>query len=64
MLPSNYTEGITNNLFTGPSLNAVKQKLAEAEALEAKTDSPLPNKLHPYSFVRMGLEIEDQQYVS
>ena len=24
----------------------------------------MPHKLHPFSFVRLGLEIEDQQYVS
>ena len=49
--------------FIGASLDAAKRKLAEAEALEAAADSPLPHKLHPSSFVRMGLEIEDQQFV-
>lgn len=44
------------------SLDAAKRKLIEAEALEAATGSSLPHKLHPSSFVRMGLEIEDQQY--
>ena len=45
------------------SLDATKRKLAEAEALDAAAGRSLPNKLHPSSFVRMGLEIEDQQYV-
>ena len=52
-----------HNSFIGASLDAAKRKLAEAEALEAAADSPLPHKLHPSSFVRMGLEIEDQQCV-
>lgn len=34
----------------------------EVEALEATAGSALLHKLHPSSFVRMGLEIEDQQY--
>ena len=48
-------------LFTAVSLNATKQKLAEAEALEVAVGSLLPHKLHPSSFIHMGLEIEDQQ---
>jgi hypothetical protein len=47
----------------GASLDAVKKRLADAEALEATTGASLPHTLHPSSFVRMGLEIEDQQYV-
>ncbi|KAF9779417.1 hypothetical protein BJ322DRAFT_1013173 [Thelephora terrestris] len=43
------------------SLDAAKKKLAETEALEARTGSSLPHKLLPSSFVRMGLEIEDHQ---
>ena len=43
------------------SLDAVKRKLTEAEALETAAGSSLPHTLHPSSFVRMGLEIEDQQ---
>ena len=50
-------------LFTAASLDAAKRKLAEVEALEATAGGSLPHKLHPSSFVRMGLEIEDQQYV-
>ena len=50
-------------LFTAASLDAAKRKLAEAEALEVAVGSSLPHKLHPSSFVRMGLEIEDQQCV-
>jgi len=53
-----------NLSFIAASLDAAKRKLVEAEALEAATDSPLPHKLHPSSFVRMGLEIEDQQCVA
>lgn len=49
-------------LFVAASLDAVKRKLTEAEALEALAGSTLPHELHPSSFVRMGLEIEDQQY--
>ena len=49
-------------LSAAGSLNAVKRKLAEAEALEAAANVSLPHQLHPSSFVRMGLEIEDQQY--
>ena len=45
------------------NLDAVKRKLAEAEALEVAAGGPLPHKLHPFSFVLMGLEIEDQQSV-
>ena len=45
------------------SLDAAKRKLAEAEALEVATGGPLPHTLHPFSFVLMGLEIEDQQCV-
>ena len=46
-------------------LDAVKKQLAEAEALEAAADAKsLPHKLHPASFVRIGLEIEDQQCVA
>ena len=52
------------SFFVTRSLDAVKKKLAEAEAREAATGVSLPHKLHPSSFVRMGLEIEDQQYVS
>jgi hypothetical protein len=50
-------------LCIGVSLDAAKRKLAEAEALEAMAGGSLPHKLHPSSFVRMGLEIEDQQCV-
>ena len=49
-------------LFVGASLDAIKRKLTEAEALEAAAGNSLPHKLHPSSFVRMGLDIEDQQY--
>ena len=49
-------------MFAATSLNAAKQKLMEVEALETVTGGSLPHKLHPSSFVRMGLEIEDQQY--
>ena len=48
--------------FTAASIDAVKRKLAEAEALELATGSQIPHKLHPSSFVQMGLEIQDQQY--
>ena len=47
--------------FVAASLDAAKRKLMEVEALEATTGSSLPHQLHPSSFVRMGLEIEDQQ---
>ena len=50
-------------LFSAASLDAAKRKLAEAEALEAIAGRPLPHKLHPSSFVQLGLEIEDQQCV-
>jgi len=50
-------------LCTAASLDAAKRKLIELEALESAAGGPLPHKLHPSSFVRMGLEIEDQQYV-
>ena len=46
------------------SLDAVKRKLAQAEALEAAAGGSLPHRLHPFSFVRLGLEIEDQQCVA
>lgn len=57
-------ESQQNPLSAGKSLDAVKKKLADSEALEATAGASLPHKLHPSSFVRMGLEIEDQQYVS
>ena len=50
-------------LRTAARLDAVKRKLAEAEALDAAAGGPLPHKFHPFSFVLKGLEIEDQQYV-
>jgi len=50
-------------LCTAASLAAAKRKLAEAEALDVAASGPLPHKLHPFSFVLMGLEIEDQQCV-
>ena len=49
-------------LSTAASVDAIKRKLAEAEALEVASGNQIPHKLHPSSFVRMGLEIEDQQY--
>ena len=49
-------------LLIAASLNAAKRKLTEVEALEATAGSSLPHKLHPSSFVRMGLDVEDQQY--
>ena len=49
--------------FAASSLNAVKRKLAEIEALEYKSGSMPPHKLSPSSFIRMGLELEDQQCV-
>jgi hypothetical protein len=50
--------------FIAANLDAVKRKLVEIEALEVAAGSSLPHKLHPASFTRMGLEIEDQQYGS
>lgn len=50
-------------LLVAASLDAAKRKLAEAEALDAAAGISLPHKLHPSSFVRLGLEIEDQQCV-
>lgn len=49
---------------TAASLDAAKRKLTEIEALEAAAGGSLPHKLHPSSFIRLGLEIEDQQYVA
>ena len=43
--------------------NSMKWKLSEAEASDPKSRNMAPHKLSPLSFVRMGLEIEDQQYV-
>ena len=50
-------------LSIAANLDAVKRKLAEAEALDAAAGSQFPHRLHPFSFVLKGLEIEDQQYV-
>lgn len=41
----------------------MKLKLSEMDALDPKSGNLPPHKLSPYSFVRMGLELEDQQYV-
>ena len=65
MGPINYTlteqHQMKHLLFTAASLDAAKRKLTEAEALEAVVGSSLPHKLHLSLFVRMGLEIKDQQ---
>ncbi|KAF9643122.1 hypothetical protein BDM02DRAFT_3104848, partial [Thelephora ganbajun] len=45
------------------SLTSAKQKLVEIEALESKSNNVLPHKLSPSSFIRMGLELKDQQCV-
>ena len=45
------------------NFNSVKWKLSEAEALDPQSRNVAPHKLSPPSFVRMGLELEDQQYV-
>ena len=51
--------------FLALRLDAVKKQLADAEALEVAADAKsLPHELHPASFVRLGLEIEDQQCVA
>lgn len=52
---------MSHRLFLAGNLDAAKRKLAEAEARDVAAGSSLPHKLHPSSFVRMGLEIEDQQ---
>jgi len=51
----------TLSFITATSLDAAKRQLTEVEALEAAMGTSLPHKLHPSSFVRMGLEIGDQQ---
>lgn len=42
----------------------MKIKLSETEALGPESRDVLPHELSSFSFVRMGLELEDQQYVS
>ena len=49
-------------LSTAASVDAIKRKLTEAKALEVASGNQIPHKLHPSSFVWMGLEIKDQQY--
>ncbi|KAF9784125.1 hypothetical protein BJ322DRAFT_1109984 [Thelephora terrestris] len=41
--------------------NSMKWKLSEAKVSDPKSRNMAPHKLSPLSFVRMGLEIEDQQ---
>ena len=45
------------------NFNSVKWKLSETEALDPQSRNVTPHKLSPLSFVRMGLELEDQQCV-
>ncbi|KAF9791850.1 hypothetical protein BJ322DRAFT_998331 [Thelephora terrestris] len=44
------------------NFNSVKCKLSESEALDPSSRNVPQHKLSPFSFVRMGLELEDQQY--
>ena len=41
----------------------MKLRLTEIEVLDPKSNNLPPHKLSPSSFIRMGLELEDQQYV-
>ncbi|KAF9777678.1 hypothetical protein BJ322DRAFT_1025606 [Thelephora terrestris] len=43
------------------NFNSAKRKLSEAEALDPTSSSTFPHQLSPFSFIRMGLELEDQQ---
>ncbi|KAF9777722.1 hypothetical protein BJ322DRAFT_1015452 [Thelephora terrestris] len=47
---------------TASNFSSAKRKLAEIEALDPTANNTLPHQLSPLSFVRMGLELEDQQY--
>ncbi|KAF9778389.1 hypothetical protein BJ322DRAFT_1014720, partial [Thelephora terrestris] len=45
----------------GSNFNSAKWKLSEVEALDPKSRSTAPHTLSPFAFVRMGLELENQQ---
>lgn len=43
------------------NFSSAKRKIIESEALDPNSNNSPPHKLSPFSFIRMGLEIEDQQ---
>lgn len=51
------------SVLVASNFSSVKWKLSEVEGLDHESRSAPPHKLSPFSFVRMGLELEDHQYV-
>lgn len=44
-------------------LSEIRLQLAKEEAADVENGQPSPHKISALVFVRMGLELEDQQYV-
>lgn len=49
--------------FIGSKVSEARLRLTEEEAAEAEKGITAPHKVSASVFVRMGLELEDQQYV-
>ena len=49
--------------FIGSKVSEARLRLTEEEAAEAERGTTAPHKVSASVFVRMGLELEDQQYV-
>ena len=49
--------------FIGSKVSEVRLQLTKEEAAEAEKGITAPHRVSASVFVRMGLELEDQQYV-
>lgn len=50
--------------FLASKLSEIRLRLLQEEAAEAERGQRLPHEVTPSVFIRMGLDLEDQQYVS